>query len=88
MLADGETKPKQGSEFENFKIGIGVKQFDDQDTKERVKNNEILVVLDEGLSTVDMELAGKGGKSENIDGTDVSENGSTDVVEEGLQGLD
>ena len=34
MLADGETKPKQGSEFENFKIGIGVKQFDDQDTKE------------------------------------------------------
>ena len=45
-------------------------------------------MLDEGLSTVDMELAGKGGKSENIDGTDVSENGSTDVVEEGLQGLD
>ena len=53
-----------------------------------VKNNEILVVLDEGVSTVDMELAGKGGKSENIDGTDVSENGSTDVIEEGLQGLD
>ena len=53
-----------------------------------VKNNEILVVLDEGVSEVDMELAGNGGKSENIDGTDVSENGSTDVVEEGLQGLD
>ena len=88
MLADGETKPKQGSEFENFKIGIGVKQFDDQDTKERVKNNEILVVLDESVSSVDRELAGNGGKSENIDGTDVSENGSTDVAEEDWAGLD
>ena len=46
-------------------------------------------MLDEGVSPVDMgELAGNGGKSENIDGTDVSKNGSTDVVEEGLQGLD
>ena len=53
-----------------------------------VKNNEILVVLDESVSSVNRELAGNGGKSENIDGTDVSENGSTDVVEEGLQGLD
>ena len=53
-----------------------------------VKNNEILVVLDENVSSVNRELAENGGKSENIDGTDVSENGSTDVVEEGLQGLD
>ena len=52
----------------------------------RVKNNETVVVLDESVSSVNRELAGNGGKS--IDGTDVSENGSTDVVEEGLQGLD
>ena len=84
MLADGATKPKQGSEFENFKNGIGVKLYD-QDTKERVKNNEFLVVLDE---SVPLELAEMGGKSENIHGTDVSNNKSTDVVEEGLEGLD
>ena len=53
-----------------------------------VKNNEILVVLDESVSSVDRELAGNGGKSENIDGTDVSENGSTDVAEEDWAGLD
>ena len=53
-----------------------------------VKNNEILVVLDESVSSVDRELAGNGGKSENIGGTDVSENGSTDVAEEDWAGLD
>ena len=45
-------------------------------------------MLDESVSSVDRELAGNGGKSGNFDGTDVSENGSTDVIEEGLQGLD
>ena len=45
-------------------------------------------MLDESVSSVDRELAGNGGKSENIDGTDVSENGSTDVAEEDWAGLD
>ena len=42
-------------------------------------------MLDESVPS---ELAEKGGKSENIHGTDVSKNKSTDVVEEGLEGLD
>ena len=42
-------------------------------------------MLDE---SVPMEPAEMGGKSENIHGTDVSNNKSTDVVEEGLEGLD
>ena len=42
-------------------------------------------MLDEGVPS---ELAESGGKSENIDGTDVSNGESTGVVEEGLEGLD
>jgi len=40
MLADGLTKPKQGIEYEEFKIGAGIQTS----TKERVKESETSVV--------------------------------------------
>jgi len=43
MFADGMTKSKQGMEFEEFKIAVGVH---DQDTKERAEETEYLVVPD------------------------------------------
>ena len=83
MLADGATKPKQGMEFESFKIGVGVK-LHNQDTKERVEKSKILVVLDEdAFSNIDEFHDG----SENIDEDDVSDE-SADVAEEDWTGLD
>ena len=83
MLADGATKPKQGMEFESFKIGVGVK-LHNQDTKERVGKSKILVVLDEdAFSNIDEFHDG----SENMNEDDVSDE-STDVAEEDWAGLD
>jgi len=40
MLADGLTKPKQGIEYEEFKIGAGIQTS----TKERAEESETSVV--------------------------------------------
>ena len=75
MLADGATKPKQGLEFEKFKKGVGV--IHDQDTNERVGENEISVVPEEdAFSNIEKVHDG----SENIE--------SNDVAEEDWAGLD